>query len=449
MSKVQILFLLFFPIYAFSEKITIIGSNYVGLATAAVLLQCGHEVTCVDIDTKKIEQLKQGKLTLHEPKLANDLFNSPYSSKCLFTNNIRQALHSPIIYICVGTPTDESGKCDCKDIYMALNDIARFSTESKIICIKSTLPPGTTKQLKAFFTDSAVKFHLIYHPEFMRQGSAIEDIMTKNPIVLGGDSDHQLSRIECLYSNLIEKGTPVIKTNYETAELIKYGWNSFSAIRIAYINELSVLSREFSGDIFKVIEAIALSEILLPTAELRPGPGYGGSCLPKDTKAFATIIEEKEMPTSMVHQAISSNQQHIQNLIKSIYQSLNHHVANQKIAILGLTFKANTDDIRYAPSIDIISSLKNDGAIIHAYDLYAAKSMKTLFPDIAYFDSPYDAAQGVDCVLVLTDWDELKNIDLKKLSLLCNKKILFDPRNLYHPKVVKDLGFQLFNLGRI
>lgn len=434
--------------FLFGEKIAVIGSNYVGLATTSVLLHCGHEITCVDIDTQKIDQLKQGKMTIFESKIEEHIFNNSSFDKCSFTNDILEALHSPIIFICIGTPTMESGECDSKGIFELLNVIVQSSKEQKIICVKSSLSPGTMRKLKSVLDNAAVTHHLVYHPEFMRQGSALVDMMEKNPIVLGGESAEVFDRIESLYDGLVKNGIKVIKTNYETAELIKYAWNSFSAIRISYINELAVLCNEFSGDIATLIGAIALSEKLLPTEELNPGPGYGGSCLPKDTKAFATLIEEKGMASSMVHQAIISNERHIQNLIKSIYASLNHSVANKRIAILGLSFKANTDDIRYAPAVEIISALKNDGAFIQAYDPQAIKNMQKIFPDIAYFDSPYDAVKLADCIIVLTDWELIKSIDLKTVALLCHNKIIFDPRNLYDPCLARKLGFRLFNLGR-
>lgn len=435
--------LFFMQVNISAEKVTIVGANYVGLVTAKVLSQLEHEITCVDIDNVKIIALNKGICTIYEPGL-KDIFET--KRKITFTNNICEALDSHIIYICVGTPTNENLECDCTAIYKVFDEIIKYCNEPKIICIKSTIAPGTNRRLQSYLTN--YDFNLVYNPEFMREGSALSDILTKNPIVVAGDSDVAVARVLNLYDKLINNGRAAIKTNFETAELIKYSWNAFSAIRITYVNELAYLCNSLSADVFTLINALSYSEILLPTKDIKPGSGIGGSCLPKDTAAFAKIINSNGLQSSIVHQAIVSNNQHIKNLINTICLALNNNLKNKIITILGLTFKANTNDIRYAPAIKIIGKLREEGAIIRAYDPQAVCEMKKIYPDITYFDCPYKASEKSDCIFALTDWEEIKNLDLNKIGFLCKEKILIDPRNIFEPKEALQAGFELFNLGR-
>ncbi len=429
------------------EKVAIIGSNYVGLVTSHILSNFGHEVLSIDIDQEKIEQLQKQKLTIHEPKL-NEIFDK--ENKVKFTTDITQAEGYPIIYLCVGTPTNTWGECDLSAIYGAINQILKLNTKPKVLCIKSTVQPGTLKNIKNYLSSQQNDdIELVYNPEFMREGSAVDDILTKNPIIIGGSSEEGKSIIERLYTPILESNNiKLIKTSYETAEIIKYAWNSFSAIRIAYINELALLSNEYLADIFTIIKGISLSEELLPTANIKPGPGYGGSCFPKDTKAFAKLAEKNKLKDSLVNQAIQSNKRHIKNIKKLIYSAFPSGVKSKTITILGLSFKANTDDVRYSPAIKFIKSLKKHGAIINAYDPKANKNMQHIFPDINYFECPYEACKNSNGIIATTEWEEIGSLNFDIIKSLCSEKILIDPRNIFDPKTIKDKGFKLLNLGR-
>ena len=254
----------------------------------------------------------------------------------------------------------------------------------------------------------------------MREGSAIHDIYTNNPLVLAGESLDAIQKIENMYGNFLNHKIKVIKTNFETAEIIKYAWNSFSAMRIAYVNELALLCRALNADISTVVQGLASSERLLPTDVLKPGPGYGGSCLPKDTLSFSKVMKDKGFSSSIIHQVIKSNKNHIERIIQDLFALLGTSKSQKIVTILGLSFKADTNDIRNAPSIDIIRALIEKGIIVKAYDPKAMDNMKELFPHVHYFDSPYEAIKDTDCIVVLTEWEEIKEIDFDKVAVLCN-----------------------------
>lgn len=475
--KIITALLLLSPIEIESKKITIAGCGYVGLTVAAVLADGGHQVTCVDVDKNKISRLNNYELPFFEPNLDDALFGAARAGAILFSDSIDECLDADIFYICVGTPTNTQGVCDCTYLHAAFNMIAKRSkcTEPenefmfffskitqttvdatcrlknrKIICVKSTLPPCTMSSLQQYLdAQNNNHYGLVYNPEFMREGSALHDIYTNNPIVLGGAHDDDLETVCNLYCHLENPTINIIKTNFETAEMIKYAWNSFSAIRIAYVNELALMCRKINADIATLIEGFAHSEELLPTHVIRPGPGYGGSCLPKDTTSFSNVLKHNGFVKTLVHQAIKSNKHQTKAVIQDILSLLEPSTAPHIISILGLSFKARTDDIRYSPAIAIIQALIERGIIVHAYDPKAMSNMQQLFPEINYFDSPYEASENADCIVALTEWDEIKNIDLEKLSQCCKKKRLIDTRNIYDVKKLNYYGFDFINMGRL
>ncbi len=434
------------------QKIAIIGSGYVGLTMAAVLSKSGYEIICMDIDQEKVSQLQNNKVHIYEPHLEDFLFNNPESKNITFTDTLDDTVDAEIFYICVPTPIYENGHCDCSFLKVAFQSVVEHCRENipRIIVVKSTVPPGTVSRLKKNIPDNKKEYiKVVYNPEFLREGSAIKDIYTTNPIILGGESEEALSTIEHLYDNLINEHVKVIRSNYETAEIIKYAWNSFSAIRIAYINELALLCRQYGANILEVVPGFALSEVLLPTERIVPGPGFGGSCLPKDTSEFSRLLEEKGFTSSMIHQAIQSNKDHKMRVIQDIYTLLGDIEVEKKVAILGLSFKANTNDIRNAPSIDIIEALLTSGVTVRAYDPKAIPEMKKIFPQVYYFNSPYEAIKDCDCIVILTEWEQIKQIDLAKAAQLCHKKNIVDARNLYDVRLLKKFGFNYINMGAL
>lgn len=438
------IFFLFLAAQGAAETIGVMGSGYVGLVLSGMLAKSGHQVICVDIDREKIARLNQGILPIFEPGLKELL-----SKDVSFTDDIQTLQKASILFVCVGTPPDPSGRCDCSALYQALDWISRldFGEKPVTVCIKSTISPGTFEKLEAALgNDSEIR--LVYNPEFMREGSAISDLESKNPIVLGARSPEKATFVKELYASFLQDHPEIelIETTPETAELIKYGWNGFSAIRIAYINELSQLCSHFSADVDTLVRAIAWSERLLPTENLKPGCGYGGSCLPKDSLGLSRIFEQIGLPSTLVHQAITSNQQHIETIVEKLHQFAGK--APKRITILGLAFKANTDDIRKAPSIAIIRALLDRGYAVQAFDPHALPRVRDLFPEISGYNCPYEAAQGSDCVLILTDCMENRKLDLNRLSSLVAERKIADLKNLFSPNKLQEYGFQSINLGR-
>ncbi len=441
------LLLLFCPLLC-ATHITIVGCGYVGLTMAGVFLQCGHNVVCVDINKEKIAQLRTKTLPIYEPHLKELLFAA--ESKIVFVNDLHQAADSEIFFICVATPTEMNGACDYSFLYAAFYEVLEESKAdaNKIICVKSTVPPGTLRKLHAIIQEKNLPIPLVYNPEFMREGSALQDVYNTNPIVLAGESVDAMQRVEQMYRPIMHPSMQIIKTNFETAELIKYGWNAFSALRIAYVNELALLCRAFDADISAVVQGLALSEGLLPTNVLKPGPGYGGSCLPKDVLSFSKVIADQGIAHSIIHQVINSNNHHIGTVVQDIYRLLGRSRHKKIITLLGLSYKPLTDDIRNAPAIEIIRSLsKRNDICINAYDPQAINNTRELFPDINYFDSPYQAMQDADCIVVLTEWDEIKKINLERVASLCKRKVIIDTRNIFDTNALKNHGFTYINMG--
>lgn len=419
-----------FSAYSKENHVAIIGCGYVGLTLASVLNQQKQKITCVDIDTKKISALRNKQLPIYEPHLQERLFND----SIFFTTNIRDARNAHFYYLCVPTPTNEHGEMVRSYLYEALDSVVNQCIDNSIIIIKSTIAPGTMRLLQALIPeDRKHTIRLVYNPEFMREGSALHDIYTSNPIILGASSYADAQEVQDLYQDLLKN--PAIKTiitDFETAELIKYSWNAFSALRITYINELAFLCTCCQANIKTLVQGVALSEELLPTHKLVPGPGLGGSCLPKDTSSFAHILEQYGLMNSLVHQTIASDQAHKQRIIINILQH-NPRV----VTLLGLSFKANTNDIRNAIAIDIIRELMQHDIVIKAYDPHANENMQPLFPAVTYYTDPYDAAYNTDLIVVLTEWQEIKALDIEKLAQQCTKKMMIDTRGLFNEETMQ------------
>ena len=434
-----------------ATQVAIVGCGYVGLTLAAILSRENHTVVCVDIQQERIAQLNNKMLPIYEPELEDALFHVPASNAITFIDDIHVAADADIFYLSVSTPTGEKGSCDCSYLRAAFDDVVRVCADTqskKIICIKSTVPPGTIRKLhNALVEKGLTHIDVVYNPEFMREGSALRDIYN-NPIVLGGESVDAMQKIEDLYAYAAKYPIEIIKTNFETAEIIKYAWNAFSAIRIAYVNELALLCRLFGADIEKVIKGFAQSEQVLPTEALRPGPGFGGSCLPKDVASFSKIMEEQGFSCSMMHQALASNANHKKRVIQDVLAALGTTGSRKTVTILGLSFKPNTDDIRNSPAIDLIQALTEKGVWVKAYDPKAMNNMKAKFSQVQYYNSPYNAVMGTDCIVVLTEWDEIKKIDLGKVASLCKKKVLIDTRNIYDTQTAKKHGFHYVSMGK-
>jgi len=434
------------------KKVAIIGTGYVGLIMGSGLAKMGHTVICSDIDQRKIDMLKKGQMPIYEPGLVT-VTKSGYGAKRLFftTDVARAVRESDIVMIAVGTPMGDSGEADLKYLKSAIKTVGENLNSYKVVCIKSTVPVGTNKKMKAFLKECARTddFDIASNPEFLRAGNALKDLFEDNPIVVGSDSEKALQIMQELYSPLIKsKNTPFIKTNLESAETIKYAWNTLVAVKVAYVNELSRFCNACGADIFKVVEGIGHEDIVLPFKKVRPGPGFGGSCLPKDTRAFISMAEQCGVDMAMIKGILQSNALQKKEPLKQLYKLLDGCVEGKTIGILGLSFKANTDDIRKSPAIDIIAQLQKDGAIVKAYDPQAMNNMKRLFPEIKYCDSVRDVVKDVDALIVLTEWQEFKGIDLEDVGNCMKNKVIVDGRNIFDPRDLKDSGFEFGNIGR-
>lgn len=436
----------------YCQQITILGTGYVGLVSGGILANMGNSVICADTNQEKINNLCLGKIPIYEPELEALIAKNVVAGRLTFSSNISQAIDtSTIIIIAVGTPIDEDNTVDLTALHNAVEMIGSHLQTYKIICIKSTVPIGTnsnvTKKLQLLCGHN--NFAVISNPEFLREGSAISDFLERNPIVLGSDSEQALSVIECLYAPIVSNERPVVKTNPATAELIKYAWNTFSSLKISYVNELARLCNKIGADIDTLVLGISYSDDLLPMRAAKPGPGIGGSCLPKDTRAFTKFIDEIGLTMNIAQATVTSDQQHKDALLKEVYNCLNNSVYGKTVAILGLSFKANTDDIRTSVALHIAQQLLQDEARIQAYDPHAMGVAQSTYPEIMYCNNAYQAATDADFLMLMTDWDEFKDLDLTTIATLMKQPLIFDTRNIWAPKALQDAGFIYKNLGRI
>ncbi|MCX7794243.1 MAG: UDP-glucose/GDP-mannose dehydrogenase family protein [Thermodesulfovibrionales bacterium] len=430
--------------------IGIIGTGYVGLVTGACFAEFGVYVTCVDKDPLKIEALKKGIIPFFEPGLESLVNKNIRNGRLKFSTDIADAVRDTlVIFIAVGTPPRGDGSADLSYVEDVARQIARNMNGYKVIVTKSTVPVGTGERLKKIISENLTeqhRFDIVSNPEFLREGSAIEDFMRPNRVVIGAESPEAIAIMKDLYRPLYLIETPFVITNIETAELIKYASNSFLAVKISFINEIANLCEKVGADVHMVAKGMGLDQ-RIGSKFLHPGPGYGGSCFPKDTLALIKIAEEHGEELNIVKAAVKVNSSQRERMVRKIVSGLGD-LKGSTIAILGLSFKPNTNDIREAPSIYIINELKKLGANLRAFDPAAINDMKTLFPDIFYAEDPYDAATGADALVIITEWNEFRNLDLERIKSLMKGRHFFDLRNIYEPKKMKEMGFVYYSVGR-
>ncbi len=430
--------------------IGVIGTGYVGLVTGACFAEFGVYVTCVDKDQSKIESLKKGMIPFFEPGLESLVNKNLKNGRLRFSTDIADAVKDTlVIFIAVGTPPRGDGSADLSYVEEVARQIARNMNGYKVIVTKSTVPVGTGERLKKIISEALNenhRFDIVSNPEFLREGSAIEDFMRPNRVVIGAESPEAIAIMRDLYRPLYLIETPFVITNIETAELIKYASNSFLAVKISFINEIANLCEKVRADVHVVAKAMGLDQRIGPKF-LHPGPGYGGSCFPKDTLALIRLAEEHGEELNIVKAAVKANQLQRERMVKKISSALGD-LKDKVITILGLSFKPNTNDIRESPSIYIINELKKSGAAIRAYDPAAMDEMKGLFPDIIYAQDPYDACSGADALVIITEWNEFRNLELERIKSLMKNRYFFDLRNIYEPKKLRELGFIYHSVGR-
>ncbi len=430
--------------------IGIIGTGYVGLVTGACFAEFGVNVTCVDRDERKIRLLKKGRVPFYEPGIEELLERNIKQGRIEFTTRVSDAVESSlVIFIAVGTPPRGDGSADLKYVEEVAGEIARHIDGYKVIAMKSTVPVGTGKRIRDIISKrrkEQVDFDIVSNPEFLREGAAIDDFMRPNRVVIGAKSQQAVAIMKDIYRPLYLIETPFVITNIETAELIKYASNAFLATKVSFINEIANLCEAVGADVHMVAKGMGLDQ-RIGSKFLHPGPGYGGSCFPKDTLALIQIAKEKGVDMKIVQASAEVNEAQRLRMIEKIKGAIGG-VKGKTIAILGLSFKPNTNDIREAPSIAIINGLIREGARCKAWDPASMEDAKALLPEVDYCKDAYDAVKGADALVIVTEWNQLRNLDLQRIKRSLKSPFFFDLRNIYEPARMKELGFKYYSIGR-
>lgn len=427
--------------------ITFIGHGYVGLVTAAVFADFGNTVYVIGHTKEKVENLKKGKIPIYEPGLEELVKKNIDAKRLFFTLEYSPAIpKSDVVFIAVGTPPTITGDADLSTVLHVAEEIGKNLEGYTVVATKSTVPIGTNKKVQRILESvkpEGTEVDYASVPEFLREGSAISDTTTPDRVIIGTESKKAQEFLVKLHEPI---KAPILLTNFETAELIKYAANSFLATKISYANSIAKLSETLGADALKVLEGIGLDK-RIGSMFLSPGPGYGGSCFPKDVRALISIAKDNDYSFSLLEEVENINAQARRDIVRKARKILGE-LRGKTIGILGLAFKANTDDMRFAPAIDITNLLQNDGAKIQAYDPKAMESAKLVLKNIEYKKDSYSVADGADLLLILTEWNEFKEIDLGDIKKRMKSLNIIDARNLYDPDKVRELGFTYVGVGR-
>ena len=437
-------------------QIAVIGTGYVGLVSGAILSDFGHTVTCVDVDEDKINGLKEGIIPIFEPGLERIVKNNYYYKRLDFTTDVRSAVeNNDVIFIAVGTPPVEDGSADLQYIIAAAQKIASYMNGFKVIVNKSTVPVGTGRKVKAVVQSILAErgvdypFDVVSNPEFLREGSAIQDFMHPDRVVIGSDSEQAINIMKEVYRVLYINETPFVETNMETAEMIKYASNAFLAMKITFINEVANVCEKVGADVQKVAKAMGRDGRIAPKF-LHAGPGFGGSCFPKDTRALVKIAMDCGEAMSLVETTVAANERQKMKMVQKIVDAIGE-IAGKTFAILGVTFKPNTDDLRDAPSLVILPELVKHGAKLKVYDPAGRKEGIWRFSDISdsitWCENTYEALENTDATVILTEWNEFRNIDFDKYRGIGASEYFFDLRNIYNKKIMLEKGFKYYGVG--
>jgi len=432
-------------------KIAVIGSGYVGLVSGACFSEFGFDVVCVDQDADKIAQLNSGKIPIYEPELDGLVQRNVERRRLSFTTDLSAAMmDAAAVFIAVGTPSRRGdGHADLSFIYAAAENIAQHIHNYTVIVTKSTVPVGTGREVERIIraTNPAAQFDMVSNPEFLREGSAIGDFMRPDRVVIGSGSERAQAVMRQLYRPLFLIETPILFTDLETAELIKYTSNAFLAMKISFINQISDLCEKVGANVHDVARGIGLDG-RIGSKFLHPGPGYGGSCFPKDTLALVKTAREAGSPLSLIEATVSFNEARKRDMVDRILNALDDKVVGKTVAVLGLTFKPNTDDMRDAPSLVILPELVAQGANVHAHDPVGMDEARKLMPGIRYFEDAYDAMAGADALVILTEWNNYRALDHGRVRSLMKSAVIVDLRNIYRPEEMLQSGYKYTSLGR-
>lgn len=433
-------------------KVVMIGAGYVGLVSGACFSEFGVDVTCVDVDLAKIDALSSGRIPIYEPGLEALVERNVKEGRLNFTANLGEAVAgADLVFIAVGTPTRRGdGHADLSYVYAAAKEIAKHLTGYTVIVDKSTVPVGTARQVHRIIQEENPKadFDVASNPEFLREGSAIGDFMRPDRVVIGIESERAEAKLRELYRPLSLIEAPIFATTLESAELIKYASNAFLATKISFINEMSILCETVGADVHAVAKGMGMDN-RIGKKFLHAGPGYGGSCFPKDTLALIRIAQEHGAPCRIVESVVEVNAAQKARMVKKIRNALGGSESGKTIAVLGLTFKPETDDMRDSPALAIIPALTDKGAIVRAHDPEGMQEAKHLLPDqVHYCDEIYQTFEGADAVVLMTEWNQYRGLDLERVKGLMNGRAFIDLRNVYEPESMIAQGFEYTCVGR-
>jgi len=431
-------------------KIAVVGTGYVGLVTGTCFAETGNNVTCVDIDESKVEKLTKGQITIYEPGLEKLFLRNLREERLKFTTNLEEGIkEAKVIFLALPTPPGTDGSADLKYILNVADELGRILSDYKVIIDKSTVPVGTAEKVYSVIAKNYKgDFDVVSNPEFLREGVAVEDFMKPDRVVIGTQSEKAKKIMGELYAPFVRQGNPVIYMDEKSAELTKYAANSFLAAKISFMNEIARLCELLGADVDMVRRGMG-SDNRIGKRFLFPGIGYGGSCFPKDVQALAKSARDINYEFKILEAVMEVNEQQKVYLVPRIKNYFNNKIAGKKIALWGLAFKPNTDDIREAPALYIIDELLKEGASISAFDPEAMKNVKEQVGDkISFAENQYDAISGCDALIIATEWSEFRTPDFEKMISRMNNKVIFDGRNLFELDQMKSLGFYYESIGR-
>jgi UDPglucose 6-dehydrogenase len=432
-------------------KIAMIGTGYVGLVSGACFAEFGPDVVCVDLNADKVERLRAGEIPIYEPGLDDLVAKGIASGRLSFTTDLAEAVrNADAVFIAVGTPSRRGdGHADLRYVEAAAADIARALTGYTVVVTKSTVPVGTGRRVAEIIreTNPTADFDVASNPEFLREGSAIPDFMRPDRVVIGAETPRAEEVMRALYRPLYLMETPIVMTSLETAELTKYAANAFLATKITFINEIADLCEKVGADVQDVARGMGLDG-RIGKKFLHAGPGYGGSCFPKDTLALVRTAQESGSPARLVETVVQVNDTRKGAMAKRVIQACGGSVRGKTVGVLGVAFKPNTDDMREAPSLAIIPALQDAGATVRAYDPAAMHEAEPMLPGVEWCRDAYDAAAGADALVLITEWNEFRALDLPRLGAAMRQRVLVDLRNVYRPDEVRAEGFAYSSIGR-
>ena len=432
-------------------KIVMIGSGYVGLVSGVCLAEYGHEVVCMDKDVAKIEGLRAGKIPIFEPGLEEMVHDNVKAGRLTFSTDMADCVpQSEVVFIGVGTPTNkDTGHADLKFVYAVAEDIARHVDGFTVVVTKSTVPVGTGDEVEAIIrkTNPNADVAVVSNPEFLREGAAIKDFMIPNRIVVGIEDERARPVMTEVYRPLFINQSPLMITTRRTSELIKYAANAFLAMKITYINEMADLCEAVGANVQEVARGIGLDN-RIGTKFLHAGPGYGGSCFPKDTLALVKTAQDFDAPMQLIEATVAINDARKSKMTQKVVKAVGGSVAGKTICVLGLTFKPETDDMRDSPAITIVEELVAAGATVQAYDPEGMDNARHILPPITYATGPYEAAEGADAVVIVTEWNEFRALNLERIGGAVKSKVMVDLRNVYRKEEMVKHGFSYACIGR-